>query len=286
MAVGLTYAIFLLVYVLGVAGPMKLAVQQTIQLAKNFPEISGKLHSLFTDTLANFSRMLTEDQYTKVAALLTEKTQEYGQKFLEKSVTSIDDITAWLLYLFLVPILVLFFLKDKSQLQSSFTRLIPKERELVDRVWKETEGKIANYIRGKVWEILLVGFASWIAYYLLGFKYTAIMGLISGLSVIIPFAGVFGAAVPLIILGYVQWGFTWELGRLMIAFGVIQGVDGYIVVPYIFSEAVKLHPLFILMAIFIFGSIWGIWGVFFAIPLATLAKSLLNALLDSLENPA
>ena len=57
---------------------------------------------------------------------------------------------------------------------------------------------------------------------------------------------------------------------------VIQFLDGNVLVPILFSEAVNLHPVAIIVAILVFGGIWGFWGVFFAIPLATLVKALIN----------
>ena len=48
-------------------------------------------------------------------------------------------------------------------------------------------------------------------------------------------------------------------------------------VPLLFSEAVNLHPVAIILAVLFFGGIWGLWGVFFAIPLATLIKAIINA---------
>ena len=58
---------------------------------------------------------------------------------------------------------------------------------------------------------------------------------------------------------------------------VIQMLDGNVLVPLLFSEAVNLHPVAIIVAVLFFGGIWGLWGVFFAIPLATLIKAVINA---------
>jgi putative permease len=57
----------------------------------------------------------------------------------------------------------------------------------------------------------------------------------------------------------------------------VQAIDGLIVVPILFSEAVKLHPIVIILSVLLFGGIWGFWGVFFAIPLATLIKAVMRA---------
>jgi putative permease len=79
------------------------------------------------------------------------------------------------------------------------------------------------------------------------------------------------------LVGYMQWGFSNDFFWLFGAYGVIQFVDGNILVPLLFSEVVNLHPVFIIVAVLLFGGIWGFWGVFFAIPLATLVKAVFNA---------
>jgi putative permease len=63
----------------------------------------------------------------------------------------------------------------------------------------------------------------------------------------------------------------------MLAYGIIQIIDGNVIVPLLFSEAVNLHPVTIIIAVILFGGLWGFWGVFFAIPLATLVKAVINA---------
>jgi putative permease len=76
-----------------------------------------------------------------------------------------------------------------------------------------------------------------------------------------------------------------DLAWLMGAYVVIQVLDGNVLAPLIFSEAVQLHPVFILLGVVVFGSLFGFWGVFFAIPLATLAKATVNALLELYDQP-
>ena len=70
----------------------------------------------------------------------------------------------------------------------------------------------------------------------------------------------------------------------LFAYSVIQAIDGVVLVPLLFSEAVNLHPVSIIIAILFFGGLWGFWGVFFAIPLATVVKSVLNAWPKSQRN--
>jgi putative permease len=74
-----------------------------------------------------------------------------------------------------------------------------------------------------------------------------------------------------------QWVFGNDFFWLFGAYGVIQFLDGNLLVPVLFSEVVNLHPVFIIVSVLLFGGIWGFWGVFFAIPLATLVKAVFNA---------
>jgi putative permease len=83
--------------------------------------------------------------------------------------------------------------------------------------------------------------------------------------------------IPVALIAFFQWGWGSEFAYLMIVYGIIQALDGNVVVPLLFSEAVNLHPVAIIVAVLLFGGLWGLWGVFFAIPLATLVKAVLSA---------
>ena len=84
-------------------------------------------------------------------------------------------------------------------------------------------------------------------------------------------------ALPVAGVTILQWGLAPEFYWVIIAYGVIQFLDGNLLVPLLFSEAVNLHPVAIIAAILLFGGLWGFWGVFFAIPLATVIQAVLNA---------
>jgi len=83
--------------------------------------------------------------------------------------------------------------------------------------------------------------------------------------------------LPIAFVAYFQWGWGWSFGQVMIAYAVIQALDGNVLVPLLFSEALNLHPVAIIVAILVFGGLWGFWGVFFAIPLATVVQAVLKA---------
>ncbi len=200
-----------------------------------------------------------------------------GQTLLSFSISSIPTMVLALIYLFLVPLLVFFFLKDKDLLISFIKDFVPKDRLLLGRVWKDVDRQIGNYMRGKFYEIVIVGTITYFVFWLMGLNYSALLGVIVGLSVIIPFVGAAIVTVPVIIAAFLQFGFGTDLAWIVGIYFIIQILDGNVLVPILFSEAVNLHPVAIVVAVLIFGGIWGFWGVFFAIPLATVIKSILIA---------
>ena len=156
-------------------------------------------------------------------------------------------------------------------------QLIPKERVLINQVWHEMDQQIMNYIRGKVLEIIIIGSATFIAFAILELRYAALLGTLVGLSVLIPFVGAALVTIPVAAVALFQFGVDAQFWTVLIVYGVLQALDGNVLVPLLFSEAVDLNPVYIIVAVLFFGGMWGFWGVFFAIPLASLVKALFNA---------
>jgi putative permease len=181
------------------------------------------------------------------------------------------------IYLVLMPIMVFFFLKDKHRITSWFRSYLPEERQLATKVWHEMDLQLGNYVRGKFIEILIVWAMSYLTFAILGLQFAMLLGALVGLSVIVPFVGATIVTFPVALVAYFQWGWTSEFAYLLGAYLVIQAIDGNVLVPLLFSEVNNLHPIAIIVAVLFFGGIWGLWGVFFAIPLATLVKAVLNA---------
>ena len=100
---------------------------------------------------------------------------------------------------------------------------------------------------------------------------------LTGLSVVIPFIGAVAVTVPVALIAYFQWGVGSEFALALGAYLLIQVLDGNVLAPLLVSGTVNLHPIAVIVAILVFGGLWGFWGVFFAIPLATLVQAVLRA---------
>jgi putative permease len=203
--------------------------------------------------------------------------QSIGPNVIFYSLASIPSIITLFVYLTLVPLLVFFFLKDKKKILGWFVKLLPEDHTVAKEVWHKMDEQLGNYIRGKVYEVLLVGMLTYFPFAYFDLNYTSLLAVLVGLSVIVPYIGTVAVAVPILLVAYFQWSFGSDTIWVFSLFAIIQFLDGYILTPLLFSETVNLHPVAIITAVLVFGGIWGFWGVFFAIPLATLVKVLLAA---------
>ncbi len=253
----------------------------TLQIAnflQDLPAIIEQGQALLLQLPQSYPKFVDENQITEFIGSLRNEISGIAQAVLSALLTSLAGFITVLVYLVLVPLLIFFFLKDKEALLKWWSAVLPhkENRDLTLEVWREVNQKISGYIRGKMIEIVIVWIVSWIVFQALGLQYAALLSLLVGLSVVIPFLGAAVVTIPIAMVAYAQWGLTSDFLYLMIAYAIIQFLDGNLLVPLLFSEIVNLHPVAIILAILIFGGIWGIWGVFFAIPLATLVNAVLR----------
>ncbi len=244
---------------------------------EQLPRLVLEVRQLIQVLPERFPELVTVEQSDLWIARFQESLTHYGEWILSASVSKLPNVMAILIFLVLVPVLVFFLMKDKEVLVNKISGWLPDDREMLSQVWDEMNQQFSNYIRGKFIEIWIVGSVTYIALMILGVNYALLLGFLVGLSVLIPFIGAAVATLPVALVGYFQFGFTSEWVTLMVVYAVIQGLDGNVLVPLLFSEAVNLHPVSIIVAVLVFGGVWGLWGVFFAIPLATLIKAVLTA---------
>ncbi|HBH10993.1 MAG TPA: AI-2E family transporter, partial [Gammaproteobacteria bacterium] len=272
------YSLFLVFMAFILFGLMPLLSKQVSQFFQEVPEMMRNIQGLLLRLPEQYPDLVSEEYVWELNSNLRDSFSALGQNVLSFSLASMPAVVTILVYLILVPLMIFFFLKDKVVVIDWMASFLPKERHLVNEVWIEMDAQIGNYVRGKFNEILIVGSASYIVFVILGLNYAFLLAMVVGLSVLIPYIGAAIVTLPVALVGYFQWGlnadynFTW----LMISYFVIQFLDGNVLVPILFSEAVNLHPIAIIVAILVFGGLWGFWGVFFAIPLATLVKALIN----------
>lgn len=277
----LSVSLAFLVLVGGIAACLLLLLpmigQQSTNLFNEMPRMLTEWRDLLALLPEKYPSLFSEQKIEQLVNSAGKNMGSMGQTLLTFSLANLGVLAAALIYLVLVPILVFFFLKDSELILAWLGSFLPKKRPVMNRIWAEMNQQIANYVRGKVIEIIVVASVSYACFALLGLNYALLLAIAVGLSVLIPYIGAAVVTLPVALIALFQWGWGSEFFYLLGVYAVIQALDGNVLVPLLFSEAVNLHPVAIILAVLAFGGLWGFWGVFFAIPLATLVKAVLYA---------
>ena len=257
--------------------------QQGMTLISDIPNMINKFNEFAQELPDRFPALMDAGIVDMMAENLR-KFSTVAESVLKVSLASLIGIITLSIYLILVPLMTFFLLKDKQQMLNAVRRVLPKNRILAAQVWIEVNQQITNYIRGKVTEMIIVGIFTYFVFAFFDLRYSVLLAVIVGVSVLVPYVGAVLATIPVIVIALSQWGLGSDFWALFIAYLVVQGLDSNLLVPILYSEAVNMHPLVIILSVIIFGGMWGFWGVFFAIPLATLIKAVLHALPDEIAN--
>ena len=242
-------------------------------LLQNLPIIV----SSFQQNLIEMNNYFSEEEIDQIFANLSNQISVLLSSALGQLAGTVSLMFNAILYAIMIPLMVFFFLKDKSILLPIASIILPKENGFMQSVFAEMNDQLFNYVTGKFIEMLLVASASYILFAFLGLPYAVLIAILVGLSVIIPIFGAILVTIPVVLIGLYEWGLSENFYLLLGFYLLIQILDGNVLVPILFSTRNNLHPVVIIIAVLFFGGIWGFWGLFFAIPLATFVKAIINS---------
>ncbi len=274
------FFVFIALLLLILFGLIPKLSQQLTQFFRELPVMITQGQSLLMqlpERYPNLAGIVTEEQIQEFIRSVRSQLISAGHNFISQPLESVVGLITIMVYLILVPLLVFFFLKDKHKILAWVTGFLPSNRDLTKQVWFDVNQKMASYIQGKFLEILVVWSITYIIFLFFDLNYAMLLSFLVGISVIVPYVGAAVITLPIAFVAYFQWGIGSQFAYVLIVYAIIQFLDGNILVPLLFSEVVNLHPVAIIAAVLIFGGIWGLWGVFFAIPLATLVNAVIKA---------
>ena len=280
LSVLVVFLVFLACLLLLIIFLLPLLSRQIAQLVQQLPMMLTAGQSELMRLPERYPEIVSQAQIKQVLDFIGFELTTLVKRLLSLSIASVRGVIAILVYLILVPLMVFFMVKDKQKILAWLANILPDNRLLANQVWIEVNQQFGNYIRGKIWEILIVWSVSYVTFKLLGMQLTMLVSLMVGFSVLVPYVGVTVIFLPVALFAYFQWGLGNQFFYALVAYAIIQLLDGNLLAPLLLSEVVNLHPVAIIVAVLLFGGLWGIWGLFFAIPLATLVHAVIKALLN------
>jgi putative permease len=262
---------------LSLIGLVPLLGRQIAQFIGQLPQLVVRAQEIIDALPEQYPTLITPDQASGLMTEARHTVLTFSQTLAGYLGGTLIGIVTVLVYLVIVPIMVFFLLKDKDRIVAWLASLLPEHHELSSAVWKDVHQQLQNFVGGKVIQMLIVAVVSFTIFKLIHLNYAPLLAIIIGVAVLIPYVGAAFATIPVAVVAVLQWGLTLDAAIAIGAYGVIHALDGNVLVPLLFSEAVSIHPVAIIVAILFFGGIWGLWGVFFAIPLAVLVKAVITA---------
>lgn len=180
------------------------------------------------------------------------------------------------LNIFLGTFISFYLLKDYeffSRIYFKIMALFFKSEKLksINNTAKEINHIISRFIRGQLLDALLVGLLSSIGLTIIGLDYAFLIGFAAGIANIIPYIGPVVGCIPAIIIGILSPNPVIALWAVLVFF-IVQQLDGAVISPKIVGDSTGLHPVFIMMAIIIGGSVNGIVGMILSVPIMGILK--------------
>lgn len=177
----------------------------------------------------------------------------------------------------LVPVIAFFMLKDGRHFRRGFISLVPNRYfEFTLNALRKADLQLGGYLRGQFLAATIVGLLATVALWLIGVDYYLIVGLVAGLSNLIPFLGPLIGGIVAIVVSVATTGSFEQVALIVVAFSVIQVIDNFGTQPLVLSRNVELHPLVILLVLLTAGEVFGLLGLLLAVPAAAVAKVLVQ----------
>ena len=277
VAVWLVFLAFVLFVMLVVFGLLPVLYNQLTEMVQQIPFILARGQAALMTLPEKYPELFSVAQVQELIGGMRAQLTSFGQSALASSLSGAASVITVLIYLILLPILIFFFLKDKERIIRWFIEFLPRDSRLVMRVWGDVDLQIGNYIRGKFWEILIVWSVTYVCFTYFDLQFSMLLAALVGVSVLIPYVGAAVVTIPVTLIAWFQWGWSSDFIYVVAAYLIIQALDGNLLVPLLFSEVVNIHPVAIIVSVLFFGGLWGVWGIFFAIPLATLVQAVIVA---------
>jgi predicted PurR-regulated permease PerM len=260
--------IALLVVVLLVLAIIPTLVNQLSALVNAAPDIAQKLQGFLLERFPELAD--STSTMRKTLADIAATIQTKGAQLAGSLVSSALGVVSVVVFLLVVPVVAFYLLLDWDHLVARIDSLLPRDHApVVRQIAREIDGVLAGFVRGQVSVCLALGTFYSVALMAAGLQFGLIVGAIAGAITFIPYIGsLVGGALAVGLALFQFWGDWVSIGIIAAIFAVGQFVEGNILTPKLVGKSVGLHPVWLLLALSAFGSLFGFAGMLVAVPVA------------------
>lgn len=254
-------------------------------LFQGIEDFASTIEKFYSDLYVRLGNLPIGGEDAKEAVqLLLQKTVVFFQNMGNSVFSSLGSLAGALSTLVFGIIFSLYFLADGQKILSYWARIFrllfgEKRLEKLRRFFVDADRVFAGYLRGQIIDGTIMAVLVSVSLSVLQVRYAVVIGVLTGFGNLIPYVGPFIAYGLTALVCLVYGDFT-KLLPALIALFVIQTVDGNVINPRLLSQNIDVHPLVVIIALIIGGSLGGFLGIFLAAPVASLIKLELDKFME------
>lgn len=268
MATSIISAFALLAVVLVVLAVIPSLVKQLSALIDSAPAIFGRLEAFLMERFPQLS-----DETSTVRQTLADigtAIQAKGGAVVQGLLTSALGLISALVFVIVVPVVAFYLLLDWDHMVARVDQMLPRDHApVVRQLAAEIDRTLAAFVRGQLSVCLVLGAYYSIGLMAVGLQFGLVVGAVAGTITFIPYIGaLFGGALAIGLALFQFWGDWVSIGAVALIFGFGQFLEGNVLTPRMVGKSVGLHPVWLMFALSVFGSIFGFVGMLVAVPVA------------------
>ncbi len=268
LATAVITIVAVLIFVLMALLVIPTLVNQAISLVETAP----KLFRDFTNFLIERFPSLLDEQSTLRSSLnsLGTTIQERGGQLLQTALSSFASILNLIVLFVIVPVVAVYLLLDWDRMIAAIDRLMPRDHApTIRQLAREIDSTLASFIRGMGTVSLILGTYYAIALMAVGLQFGLVVGSIAGIVTFIPYLGaLLGGALAIGLALFQFWGDWMSIGLVAGIFALGQMIEGNVLTPRLVGNSVGLHPVWLILSLSVFGTLFGFVGMLVAVPMA------------------
>ncbi|MBM1556406.1 AI-2E family transporter [Sulfitobacter mediterraneus] len=243
-------------------------VNQTVSLIEIAPQLTRDFTNFLTE---RFPSLLDQDSTLRSSLNSIGATiQERGGQVLQTALASFASIINIILLFVIVPVVAVYLLLDWDRMVAGIDALLPRDHQpVIRRLAKDIDKTLASFIRGMGTVCLILGTYYAIALMVVGLQFGLVVGFIAGLVTFIPYLGaILGGALAIGLALFQFWGDWVSIGLVAGIFALGQVIEGNVLTPKLVGNSVGLHPVWLILSLSVFGTLFGFVGMLVAVPVA------------------
>ncbi|MCG9969071.1 AI-2E family transporter [Pelotomaculum terephthalicicum JT] len=250
-------------------------IEQLNTLAETIPQYTEQVQDIVRSVQSRYVSLSIPEGMRQVIDERFRWLENIILQQVRLTVASLIGAAGYVFKIILAPVLAFYFLKDLELIKRKTIKILPEEwRNDVAGILREIDRVLGSYVRGYFSVAAIVGGLTAASMAFLGMEFAMMLGLIAGITELIPYFGPVIGAVPAVCLAILHS--KWLAVKVALAFLIIHQLEGNIISPKILGDKVGLHPLVVIFSLFAGGELYGLTGMLLAVPVAAVLRVILS----------